>query len=287
MADPRRFFKAASALKASRPARLRLFPAVGLAAAALLVLKSVDLLQNPETNRSTLGVALERRANQKYDPETTGSTTPAKKKEEKADSKADPKVDPATAPGAKAVAADGPAPLSAAEKSLLQRLGDRREQLDDRQRELDTREQLLKAADKKLEAKINELKSMEYRPSGQSDAAAAPGAGGAPAGAPAAAGPAGAPEQGGLKNIVTMYEAMKPKDAAKVFDRLDMKVLVPVVNAMNPRKMSEVLAAMSPEAAERLTVELARPSLRSPQPQANSRDVLPAGELPSIEPRKP
>jgi flagellar motility protein MotE (MotC chaperone) len=72
-----------------------------------------------------------------------------------------------------------------------------------------------------------------------------------------------------------------------VFDRLDLKVLVPVVNAMNPRKMSEVLAAMSPEAAERLTVELAKPSLRPGLSQVGAREALPAGELQAIEPRKP
>ena len=54
-----------------------------------------------------------------------------------------------------------------------------------------------------------------------------------------------------------MYEAMKPKDAARVFDRLGLDVLVPVVQQMNPRKMSEVLAAMSPDRAEKLTVALA------------------------------
>ena len=55
-----------------------------------------------------------------------------------------------------------------------------------------------------------------------------------------------------------MYENMKAKDAARIFDRLDMKILVEVATQIKPRKMSEILAQMSPEAAERLTVELAR-----------------------------
>ena len=87
-----------------------------------------------------------------------------------------------------------------------------------------------------------------------------------------------------VKNLVIMYEAMKPKDAARVFDRLALDILVPVVQQMNPRKMSDVLAAMSPEAAERLTVALSvrgRPVVaaeRAPAP-------VPAGtELPAIEP---
>jgi flagellar motility protein MotE (MotC chaperone) len=54
-----------------------------------------------------------------------------------------------------------------------------------------------------------------------------------------------------------MYENMKPKDAAKIFDRLDLPILVQVTSLMNTRKMSDILGQMSAEAAERLTIELA------------------------------
>ena len=60
-----------------------------------------------------------------------------------------------------------------------------------------------------------------------------------------------------FKGLVTMYETMKPKDAAKIFDRLDMKILIEVASQINPRRMSEIMAQMTPEAAEKLTVELA------------------------------
>ncbi|PSC05263.1 hypothetical protein SLNSH_10530 [Alsobacter soli] len=246
-------------------------PAVAGAAGCLLLLKAVEI-SSPETApRSQLAQYAAEAIRARLDPETTGSTVPAKKKEEKTD-----KVDPPAAPQAGLVNLDQPQP-SPAEKSLLQHLGERREQLDERQRELDTRENLLKAADKKLEARINELRELEGAKGGAPGAGSAPGAAGGPG---AAADPA-------LKNIVTMYEAMKPKDAAKVFDRLDLKVLVPVVNAMNPRKMSEILAAMSTEAAERLTVELAKGSIRQAVAPAPSNASLPAGELPAIDPRKP
>ena len=55
-----------------------------------------------------------------------------------------------------------------------------------------------------------------------------------------------------------MYEGMKPKDAAKVFDRLEMAVLIEIASQIAPRKMSDIMGLMQPEAAERLTVELAR-----------------------------
>ena len=60
-----------------------------------------------------------------------------------------------------------------------------------------------------------------------------------------------------FKSIVTMYENMKAKEAARIFDRLDLKILVDVATQMKPAAMSEILAQMTPESAERLTVELA------------------------------
>src|SRR5258706_13850033 len=63
-----------------------------------------------------------------------------------------------------------------------------------------------------------------------------------------------------FKSLVSMYENMKAKDAAKIFDRLDLRILVEVVNAMNARRMSDILGLMTPEAAERLTIEIANRS---------------------------
>jgi flagellar motility protein MotE (MotC chaperone) len=70
-----------------------------------------------------------------------------------------------------------------------------------------------------------------------------------------------------------MYEGMKPKDAAKVFDRLEMGVLIEIASQIAPRKMSDIMGLMQPEAAERLTVELAR--------RASGDNKQP--ELPKIE----
>ena len=73
-----------------------------------------------------------------------------------------------------------------------------------------------------------------------------------------------------------MYEAMKPKDAAKVFDRLEMPVLYQIASQIAPRKMSDILGLMSPDVAERLTTEMARRASSSDQ-AANDSD------LPKIE----
>jgi flagellar motility protein MotE (MotC chaperone) len=129
---------------------------------------------------------------------------------------------------------------SAAERALLERLQERRQELDARARELDLRETLLKAAEKKLDGP--------------------PGATPKADGSPGAAAPAGRKddsESARFKSLVTMYETMKPKEAAKIFDRLEIRVLIEVASQIKPQQMAAILAQMSPETAERLTVELA------------------------------
>jgi flagellar motility protein MotE (MotC chaperone) len=126
--------------------------------------------------------------------------------------------------------------VSSAERAILERLLERRQELDAKAREIELRETLLKAAEKNLESKLAAAKALDSRASGQrkDDAEAAR-----------------------FKSLITMYETMKPKEAAKIFDRLDIKVLVDVAGQINPRRMSEIMAQMTPEVAERLTVEFA------------------------------
>jgi flagellar motility protein MotE (MotC chaperone) len=145
---------------------------------------------------------------------------------------------------------------SAGERALLHSLKGRRQELDERSRELDMRESLLKATEKRVEAKVAELKVMEAR-------------------VKAAMGARDKQEADRFKSIVTMYENMKPKDAARIFDRLDLNILIDVSTAINPRKMSSILAQMAPESAERLTVELAN--------RAGTVKVRVPGQLPKIQ----
>jgi flagellar motility protein MotE (MotC chaperone) len=142
---------------------------------------------------------------------------------------------------------------SPGERAILNRLQDRRETLDNRDKQLDMRESLIKAAEKRLEAKVGELKDVESRIKVESNAR-------------------DKAEQERLKGLVAMYENMKPKDAARIFDRLDLKILVDLSTAMKPVTMSAVLAQMTPEAAERLTVELAT---RASASRAQDTDNLP------------
>jgi flagellar motility protein MotE (MotC chaperone) len=183
---------------------------------------------------------------------------------------ATPTPPPAAAPPAAAPPASAPRPLvaeetpvSPSERAILERLGERREKLQQRDDELQTRERLLESIEQRLEGKIGELKNLEKGMTTTPEAKASA-------------------ESQQLKNLVLMYETMKPKDAARVFDKLSLDVLVPVVLQMNPRKMSEVLANMSSDAAQNLTVALATRS--KPMPTAAASSPLPSTELQSLQP---
>ena len=58
-------------------------------------------------------------------------------------------------------------------------------------------------------------------------------------------------------SIVKLYEAMKPKDAAKIFEKLDMSVQLAVSTRMREQKMAAVMAEMNPDAARTLTMQMA------------------------------
>ena len=173
---------------------------------------------------------------------SVGASKPAeppkdnKDNKENKDKNAKAPVDPPKSTPGLMVALDPVAPRG--ERAILERLSDRRQQLDERNRELEMRENLLKAAEKRVEARVTELKELEARVKSALDQR-------------------DQDELKRFKGVVTMYENMKAKDAARIFDRLDLKILVDVTTQMKPATMSAILAQMSPDAAERLTVELA------------------------------
>jgi flagellar motility protein MotE (MotC chaperone) len=145
--------------------------------------------------------------------------------------------EPAATPNGRVIVPNQAGP-SGAERALLDRLQERRQELDRRARELDIREGLIAEAEKRMEARLTEIKQAQAQvatASEKKDEA----------------------EAARFKGLVTMYENMKPRDAAKIFDRLNVDVLLEVASQINPRRMSDILALMAPDTAEKLTVELA------------------------------
>ena len=54
-----------------------------------------------------------------------------------------------------------------------------------------------------------------------------------------------------------IYENMKAKSAAKIFNELEMAIMLEVADRMSSRKVAPILAAMDPIRAKELTAELA------------------------------
>ena len=151
-------------------------------------------------------------------------------------------TDNPTAPGAATaarLARDDPTLLTQAEIDLLQQLAERRENLDSREQELDIQSGLLKAAETRIDKKVKELKTLQAAIAklikSYDDQ-----------------------QNAKLQSLVKIYENMKPKDAARIFEELDMDTLLMVAERMKERKLAPIMAKMDPTKATEITVELSR-----------------------------
>ena len=60
-----------------------------------------------------------------------------------------------------------------------------------------------------------------------------------------------------IASLVRIYENMKAKEAAAIFNTLDLDILVQVLSNMTERKASPIIAKMNPERAKTVTIMLA------------------------------
>jgi flagellar motility protein MotE (MotC chaperone) len=133
---------------------------------------------------------------------------------------------------------DNPFNYSDSEIELLQDLAKRRDELDKRSAAIDQREALLTATEQRMDQKLAELKAVQAQiETGLQQQKAA--------------------QDAQYKSLVKTYETMKPKDAARIFDSLEMEVLIEVTQRMKEAKLAPVLAAMDATKAQAVTVELA------------------------------
>ena len=143
--------------------------------------------------------------------------------------------------------------------ALAEALKKRREAIEARAAELDSRDALLKATEKRLDERLAELRRLEQA-IGDVDKRRAD------------------EEASKLKELVILYEGMKPKEAARIFEKLDPQVLLDVTSRMKPRTLSVVMGLMAPDAAQKLTVALARREVA-----ATPAETLASSDLPKIE----
>jgi flagellar motility protein MotE (MotC chaperone) len=150
------------------------------------------------------------------------------------------------APVTRDFAAEDGSSGSAAEVDVLSSLTRRRAELDARERALNMRENLLSAGEGRVDQKIGALKNLQTQ-------------------IQALLVTRDAKQDDQIKSLVKTYSAMKPKDAARIFNSLSDDVLVPVAKDMKSDVLAPVLAAMNPDAAQKLTVKLAM-LLKLPEP---------------------
>ena len=220
-------------------AKIRLLPITIFAAALMLTVKVGDIWQGVDGLLTGSVAVSDAKAQQAADKKP--------EKAKKKDGNGGGKAAATTAEGndqappeaaAKMVTTD-PTLLTQSEIDLLQQLADRREILETREKDLELKQGLLKAAETRIDKKVEELKELQVTiqkliktyDEQQSDK---------------------------IESLVKIYENMKPKDAAQIFQELDMDTLLMVVERMKERKLAGIMAKMDRTKASEVTVELAR-----------------------------
>lgn len=129
--------------------------------------------------------------------------------------------------------------ISEQEILVLRSLADRRKVLDERESGVETREQAASAAEQRLQDQIAELRKVETN-------------------VQALLASMETKRDERMTMLVKTYEAMKPKDAAEIFDTMDDKVLLDLAKGMKPANLASVMSVMAPKRAEALTRMLAQ-----------------------------
>lgn len=128
---------------------------------------------------------------------------------------------------------------SGAEMALIKQLTQRRDQLEQRSQMLDSREAMLKVAEQRVDQKIKEMEILRAQLQTMVNQLSAQ-------------------QQEQVENLVKIYETMKPKDAARILEELELPVLLGVVRRMKPQRTAAVMAEMRPEKAKEITMALSR-----------------------------
>lgn len=136
--------------------------------------------------------------------------------------------------------------LNAGELTVLKKLAERRQQLDARESALVDRERIAKAMETRLAAQALDLKKLQATLDAQATEIEKAKAGDSDA------------DKERLARLAKAYKAMKPKDAARLFNTMDMSMLAPIAREISPRALAPVLARMNAKKATALSQELRR-----------------------------
>lgn len=130
-----------------------------------------------------------------------------------------------------------PSSEDANKRTILESLAKRRQELEEWAKSIALKENILNATRNKINEKMEELKALKQEVSqllGQYDQK----------------------EQHKIDRMVKIYESMKAKDAAKIFEQMDLGILMEVISNMKEKKAAPILASLPPERARQVTERL-------------------------------
>lgn len=259
--------------QSSRPAKplFRLVPITMCLAGGLLCLKTIEIYQGGKKLSEDLFVASVQAAPEETAPAEETAKTETAQTEENTTQEATEENETASEANKDAAETDKPdteatptpeAPaepkdwveerkdnMNPRERDVLESLAERRKKLDQLEKDISLREKVLEATEQRIDQKLAELNTMskdlkELLVTYDKE------------------------EDAKISSLVKVYEAMKPKDAARIFDEMDMDILLMVVDRMSERRVAPILAAMSPQKAKDLTQQLADEQRVRPAPPA-------------------
>ena len=142
------------------------------------------------------------------------------------------------------IAANCPAPPNP--DALLLAIREREQQLDQRERTIEERLTVLSVATEEFERQQASLVEAEKKLAATlaiADSAA----------------------ENDIRQITAVYENMKPKDAAEVFDTMDQKFAAGFLIRMNPQAAANILAAMEADNAYGVSLLMANRNIEAPR----------------------
>jgi len=120
------------------------------------------------------------------------------------------------------------------EIQILQELAERREALDLRSREIDKKALQLKVSEQEIDKRLKQMEEYEQK-------------------LKLLIKEYNEKEREKIASLVKVYASMKPKEAARIFETLDLEVTVALLKEMKPSVSSAILAQISPVKAKAIT----------------------------------
>ncbi len=222
---------------------IRLLPVVIMAALALLIFKGIGLFSQGEyilsgTQKAKAQQQVELSEEEIKAADRASETLFSRKNQAPINSNAIDAIPLAETRDGDKIPLGSSDGINNTERAVLERLSERRMELDLLSEELEMRTALIDAAEARLAERIASLEEIEAKIA-------------------ALVKERKAIDDAQFRGLISMYENMKPGDAAKIFDELNMDILLKVARAINPRKMAPILAKMNTEKAMSLTQNLA------------------------------